>query len=93
MYLSFFLSILNFLVIQYHFIVKKLPYVPSFVTFILVFAPLYFAVATLIGFYERKKKVLETEVEIFASENPLLKEINERLKRIEREVERWKEKG
>lgn len=87
-YLAFWMNFLNFLVIQYQLLIKNLGWFESFKWFIIFFVPLYFLIAFTIGFFERKKKILETEVEIIASENPVLREIIERLDRIEKSLKK-----
>ena len=85
-YLAFFLSFMNFMTIQYKLLIEKFHIFPSFRYFILLFAPTYILLALTIGVLDRRKKILATDQEIFATENPVLKEILNRLDNIEKSL-------
>ena len=85
-YLAFFLSFMNFMTIQYKLLIEKFHIFPSFRYFILLFAPAYILLALTIGILDRRKKILATDQEIFATENPVLREILNRLDAIEKSL-------
>jgi len=61
-YLVFFISIINFTVIQYNLLISQIPFlskfIPDIIFFMLLFIMTYFPLAILIGIFEFKKGTL-----------------------------------
>ena len=85
-YLAYLLSVMNFMTIQYKLLIEKFHIFPSFRYFIILFIPTYILLALTIGILDRRKKILATDQEIFATENPVLREILNRLDAIEKSL-------
>lgn len=85
-YFAFWMSLMNFTVIQYELLIKKFGIFKNIMTFALTFVPAYLLIAITVGLMDRRKRVLRTEVEIMASENPYMMDVIRRLERIEKKI-------
>jgi hypothetical protein len=76
-YLTFTLSILNFVVLQHRLLIENIPflskYVPSLTTFFLLFMFTYIPLAMLLGYFEFKKGEMTRRPML----NPYLRDRNE----------------
>lgn len=85
-YLGFLLSLTNFLLIVYNFLISQVTYLralfPDLWVFCLVSAFVYCPLAMYIGYWHRKHQ-LNTDLTMQAEKNPIYFEIMERLDKIE----------
>ena len=92
-YLVFILSITNFILITYNFLIEGIPllkFIFPDVTLYLVLMPLvYVPLAILIGHYHRKSQI-KIDSALSAQENPYMMEILSRLENIESAVKNLK---
>lgn len=93
-YLSFVLSITNFLLITYTFLVERVPVLNTLFPHLWMFAAVgliaYVPLSVLVGFWHRKKQ-LSVDGALNAEVNPYTLEILRRLEKLEKMLENMEE--
>lgn len=78
-YLIFLLSFANFIVIQYNFLVKSIPFLssvfPSLSLFVVLFATFYLPVSVLVGWMDYKKGAVPIDLALSNLANPWTKDL------------------
>jgi len=89
-YLAFFLSFLNFILISYRFLVEYVGFLkflfPRLSIYIFVTVLIYIPLAIAVGHLHRKKQ-LKTDISLQMEQNPYIMEILEKVRRIEKMLE------
>lgn len=93
-YLSLFLSLTNFLLIAYNFLVSQIPFLSELFSSILVFA-LLFAIAyvpftSYVGYLHIRKQAI-TDSAVLGARNPYYAEILQKLDKIATELQEMRE--
>ena len=89
-YLSFILSLTNFLLITYNFLIAQVPVLqnlfPSIFHFMLVSALLYVPLTTYIGYWHKCNQ-LPTDLGVAGEKNPYYSLILEKLEKLEKQTQ------
>ena len=89
-YLSFILSLTNFLVISYTFLVTQIPVLQSLFSsiayFTVVFVIVYIPVTVYVGHLHNRKQ-LPTDLTVAAEKNPIYLTILEKLDKLEKQLQ------
>jgi len=85
-YLAFLLSLTNFLLISYHFLIESLPIHLELSFWILITVTCYVPLSIIVGHLHQTKQ-LKTDMVMATEVNPYFTQILEALKRIEERLE------
>ncbi len=89
-YLTLLLTFANFVIIQYVFLISKYPFFqkifPSLTWFTIIFTISYIFLSGLLGYIDKRKKVLNMEMSLTNDENPYNKMFLERFDNIDRKL-------
>ena len=90
-YLTFFLSFINFLLITYRLLIENIPilnqWFPRLVVYSVFMLIVYIPLAIAVGYMHRKKQ-LKIDQTLIAEQNPYFAEILRRLKKLEADLNR-----
>jgi hypothetical protein len=95
-YLVFFISMLNFIVIQYRLLIEHVSlfrgFIPNLTLFAILFAVIYPAAAVLIGWKDMNKGSFPADSRINFDKNPRMRRMYEMVESIDRRLEKLERK-